>query len=273
MLTDAPSARYMKLALLVEYDGTRYHGFQRQAPAHEPTIQGMLEMAVERISQQRVSVLGAGRTDTGVHASGQVVHFQIESRLTLNDWQRALNAVLPADIAVRRIAQVADAFHARYSALSRSYRYRVLMDPWPSPLRERFVHRIAYPLDAEAMNAACAALLGEHDFRAFGRSPRGPEASCTRVMLEASCKRDEEAALVSFDFTANGFLNGMVRRLVGTLLLVGQGQLEVAEFAQILESRNEAHPGAAAPACGLCLTQVSYPTGMVNWDKEELERG
>ncbi len=119
----------MKFALLVEYDGTRYHGFQRQAPAHEPTIQGMLETAVERISQQRVSVLGAGRTDTGVHASGQVVHFQVESRLRPNDWQRALNAVLPADIAVRRIAQVADAFHARYSARSRSYRYDVLADP------------------------------------------------------------------------------------------------------------------------------------------------
>lgn len=263
----------MKLALLVEYDGTRYHGFQRQAPEHEPTIQGMLETAVERISQQRVSVLGAGRTDTGVHASGQIAHVQVESRLTLNDWQRALNAVLPVDIAVRRIAQVADEFHARYSALSRSYRYSVLVDPWPLPLRERFVYRVARRLDVEAMNAACAALPGEHDFRAFGRSPRGPDASCVRVMLEASCKRNEQTAVISFNFTANGFLNGMVRRLVGTLLLVGQGQLGAAEFVQILESRNEAHPGAAAPACGLCLTQVSYPTGMVNWDKEELERG
>ena len=260
----------MKLALLVEYDGTRYHGFQRQAPEHEPTIQGMLETAVERISQQRVSVLGAGRTDTGVHASGQIAHVQVESRLTLNDWQRALNAVLPVDIAVRRIAQVADEFHARYSALSRSYRYSVLVDPWPLPLRERFVYRVARRLDVEAMNAACAALPGEHDFRAFGRSPRGPDASCVRVMLEASCKRNEQTAVISFNFTANGFLNGMVRRLVGTLLLVGQGQLGAAEFVQILESRNEAHPGAAAPACGLCLTQVSYPVGMVIWDKEEL---
>jgi tRNA pseudouridine38-40 synthase len=262
----APSAVSMKFALLVEYDGTRYHGFQRQAPAHEPTIQGMLETAVERISQQRVSVLGAGRTDTGVHASGQVVHFQVESRLRPNDWQRALNAVLPADIAVRRIAQVTDAFHARYSARSRSYRYDVLADPWPSPLRERFVHRIAYPLNVEAMGAACAALLGEHDFRAFGRSPRGPDASCVRVMLEAGCQSDEQAALISFTFTANGFLNGMVRRLVGTLLLVGQGQLGVTEFVRILESRNDAHPGAAVPACGLCLTQVSYPAGMVIWE-------
>ncbi|HEU5200247.1 MAG TPA: tRNA pseudouridine(38-40) synthase TruA [Ktedonobacterales bacterium] len=259
----------MKLALLVEYDGTVYHGFQRQAPAHEPTIQGMLETAVERISQQRVAVLGAGRTDTGVHASGQVVHFQVESRLRPHDWQRALNAVLPADIAVRRIAPVADAFHARYSALARSYRYDVLANPWPSPLRERFVHRVAYPLDVEMMDAGCAALLGEHDFRAFGRSPRGPDASCVRVMLEASCQRDERAALISFTFTANGFLNGMVRRLVGTLLLVGQGQLGVTEFVRILESRNDAHPGAAAPACGLCLTQVSYPAGMVIWDDME----
>jgi tRNA pseudouridine38-40 synthase len=257
----------MKVALLVEYDGTRYHGFQRQAPTHEPTVQGMLEAAVRRISQQQVAVHGAGRTDSGVHASGQVVHFQIESRLTPNDWQRALNAVLPGDIAVRRIALVADDFHARYSALWRSYRYRVLIDPWPSPLSERFVYRVARPLDVVGMDAACAALLGEHDFRAFGRSPYGPLSSCVRVMQEARCQFGESDGLIFFDFTANGFLSGMVRRLVGTLLLVGQGQLDAAGFAQILASRNDAHPGAAAPACGLCLTQVTYPKEALAWSE------
>ncbi len=259
----------MKMALLVEYDGTAYHGFQRQAPEREPTVQGMLEAAVERISQQRAAVIGAGRTDSGVHASGQVAHVQVQSRLSLADWQRALNAVLPADIAVRRVAQVADDFHARFSALTRSYRYTVLNDRWPSPLRERFMYRVAPPLNLAALDRACALLVGEHDFGAFGRSPRderaAPRHSCVRLMLEARCQAGTEPELIYFDFTANGFLTGMVRRLVGTLLLVGWGQLKHEEFAQILASRNEVHPGASVPACGLCLMGVTYPPGVVVW--------
>jgi tRNA pseudouridine38-40 synthase len=266
----------MKIALLVEYDGTSYHGFQRQAPEREPSVQGMLEAAVERIGQQHVAVIGAGRTDSGVHASGQVAHFQVESRLKPEDWQRALNAVLPGDIAVRRVAQVADDFHARYSALARSYRYTVLHDRWPSPLRERYAYRVVQALDVEALNRACAVLLGEHDFRAFGRSPHDSQSatqhSCVRLMLEAGCQADKESTdkesrIVYFGFTANGFLTGMVRRLVGTLLLVGWGQLDVDGFAQILASKHEAHPGASVPACGLCLTHVAYPPGVVAWSE------
>lgn len=261
----------MKIALLVEYDGTGYHGFQRQAPEREPTVQGVLEAAVSRISQQRVPVIGAGRTDSGVHASGQVTHFQVESRLESGDWQRALNAVLPADVAVRRVARVPDDFHARYSAQARSYRYTVLNDRWPSPLRERYLYRMSESLDVAALDAACATLVGEHDFRAFGRSPRDSQSagehSCVRLMLAAGCRGDAESGLIFFDFTANGFLTGMVRRLVGTLLLVGKRQLDVAGFAQILASRDEAHPGAAVPACGLCLTQVAYPPGLLVWSE------
>ncbi len=261
----------MKLALLIEYDGTGYHGYQRQSPEREPTIQGVLEAAVTRISQQYVPVIGAGRTDSGVHASGQVAHMRVESRLSPNDWQRALNAVLPGDVAVRRVARVADDFHARYSALTRSYRYTVLPDRWPSPLRERFMYRVSEGLDVAAMDGACTTLLGEHDFRAFGRSPRdsqsGEQHSCVRLMLAAGCQSDAETGLIYFDFTANGFLTGMVRRLVGTLLLVGRGQLDVDDFARILASRDEAHPGASVPGCGLCLTQVTYPTGMLVWSE------
>lgn len=261
----------MKLALLIEYDGTGYHGFQRQAPEREPTIQGVLEAAVTRISQQVVPVIGAGRTDSGVHASGQVAHVQVESRLGLGDWQRALNAVLPGDVAVRKVARVRDDFHARFSALTRSYRYTVLQDRWPSPLRERSMYRVSEPLDVAALDRACATLLGEHDFRAFGRSPRdnrsGEQHSCVRLMLAAGCRSGAESGLIYFDFTANGFLTGMVRRLVGTLLLVGKGQLDVDDFARILASRDEAHPGASVPACGLCLTQVTYPPEMLVWNE------
>jgi tRNA pseudouridine38-40 synthase len=261
----------MKLALLVEYDGTGYHGFQRQAPEREPTVQGMLEAAVTRICQRYVPVIGAGRTDSGAHASGQVAHFQVDSPLKPEDWHRALNAVLPADIAVRRVAQVRDDFHARYSALSRSYRYTVLNDRWPSPLRERYMYRVSEPLDVAALDRACAALLGEHDFRAFGRSPRDSRSarghSCVRLMLAAGCRGDEGSGLIFFDFTANGFLTGMIRRLVGTLLLVGKGHLEVDGFAQILASAHEAHPGASVPACGLCLTHVAYPPETLLWSE------
>jgi tRNA pseudouridine38-40 synthase len=261
----------MKLALLVEYDGTRYHGFQRQSAEREPSVQGVLEAAVARISQQQTAVIGAGRTDSGVHALGQVAHVQVESRLTPHDWQRALNAVLPDDVAVRKVAQARDDFHARYSALARSYRYTVLQDRWPSPLSERYVYRVSEPLDVVALDQACAALIGEHDFRAFGRSPRDSretgQHSCVRLMLAAGCRSEAGSDLIFFDFTANGFLTGMVRRLVGTLLLVGKGQLDVAGFAQILASRDEAHPGASVPACGLCLTRVDYPPEMLHWSE------
>ena len=259
----------MKLALLVEYDGTGYHGFQRQSPEHEPTIQGMLEAAVARISQQQRPVIGAGRTDSGVHASGQVAHVEVESRLGVSDWLRALNAVLPEALAIRCVVQVADAFHARYSALARSYRYTILNDRLRSPLRERYAYRVPEALDARLLDRACSVLLGEHDFRAFGRSPRESaepgEHSCVRSLLHARCQRDEQSGLIFFDFTANAFLTGMVRRLVGTLLLVGWGRLDVAGFAQILARKDAAHPGASVPACGLCLTHVSYPPDLLAW--------
>ncbi len=264
----------MKLALLVEYDGTGYHGFQRQAPEREPTIQGMLERAVAQIGQQPRTVIGAGRTDSGVHASGQVAHVEVGERLQPGEWVRALNAVLPAAIAIRGATQVEEHFHARYSALSRTYRYTVLYDRLPAPLCERYAYRVEQPLDGGALNQACGLLLGEHDFSAFGRSPRdsadGGRHSCVRNMLTARCHPGAQSQatpgdLLLFEFTANGFLKGMVRRLVGTLLLVGWGRMSVEGFAQILASHNETHPGASVPACGLCLTEVTYPPEILAW--------
>lgn len=265
----------MKLALLVEYDGTGYHGFQRQAPEREPTIQGALERAVAQIGQQPRTVIGAGRTDSGVHASGQVAHVEVGERLQPGEWVRALNAVLPAAIAVRGAAQVEARFHARYSALSRTYRYTVLQDRLPAPLRERYAYRVEQSLDGETLNQACRLLVGEHDFSAFGRSPRdsadGGRHSCVRNMLTARChfgaqnSQASQGSVLRFEFTANGFLKGMVRRLVGTLLLVGWGRMNVDGFAQILASRNEAHPGASVPACGLCLTEVTYSPEVLAW--------
>lgn len=274
----------MNFAALVEYDGTRFAGFQRQSVEKGPTVQGAIEAALERIAGEAIGIEAAGRTDSGVHATGQVINFHPPSRLDPRGgrgldaiaWRRALNAMLPADVAVRVVRPVGEDFRARWSASSRSYCYRILRAPTRAPLRERYVWRVSHRLDVAAMDAAAALLLGEHDFGAFGSSPRdqrdtGYRGHTLRTMIDARC-RWRPAALeggepdeVECLFTANAFLTGMVRRLVGTLALVGTGRLSVAEFRDILEARDKRHSGAAAPAHGLCLTLVEYPAGMVEW--------
>ena len=273
----------MNVAALVEYDGTRFAGFQRQAPDKGPTVQGAIEAAISRIVGTEVGIKAAGRTDSGVHATGQVVNFHVPERLDETGWQRALNAVLPADVSVRAICRVGDDFHARRSALSRSYRYVILCDIYRTPLRERFAWRVAERLDVAAMHAGAELLLGEHDFGSFGSAPQNQHAGdgyrghTVRVMLAASCRwiAGERGMIdiIECRFTANAFLAGMVRRLVGTLALVGKGRLGVADFQCILAAAEKSHPGPAAPARGLCLTGVEYPAGAVAWETDRLARG
>ncbi len=256
----------MNIACGIEYDGTDYHGFQRQPDAHGLTVQGVLETAVQGIAGEMSVIHGAGRTDAGVHASGQVVHFRTSSVLTPQVWQRALNASLPNSVVVRWTKEMPDRFHARFSARSRSYRYTVWNDSAPTALMARYSYYRPMALDVARMQEACGRLLGRKDFGAFGRSPDetnpmrpGPH-SCVRTMLEARCTRStENASSIYYDFTADGFLTGMVRRMVGTLLLVGQGRLCLDEFEQIVQRAQKSHPGAAAPAHGLCLVRVEYP--------------
>ena len=255
----------MNIACGIEFDGTDYHGFQRQREDHGPTVQGTLETAFIRISGQFSVVHGAGRTDAGVHASGQVMHFRTASSLTHQVWQRALNAVLPTSIAVRWTTEVPDEFHARFSALSRSYRYTIWNDSAPTALLARYSYHYPRALDVDLMQEACQALLGRKDFGAFGRSPdetnppkTGPH-SCDRTMMEARCTRHESRGLIYCDFTADAFLTGMVRRIVGTLLLVGQKRLCLDEFRTIVQRVEKTHPGSAAPSYGLCLVRVEYP--------------
>ncbi len=256
----------MNIACGIEYDGTEYHGFQRQAERHGPTVQGMLEGAIERIGGTFMVVNGAGRTDAGVHATGQVIHFQSNASLTLDVWRRALNALLPKTIAVCWVREVPERFHARFSALSRSYRYTIWNDPAPTALLARFSYHCPHALDANLMHEACHSLVGCKDFGAFGRSPQGKMPTkpglhhCIRNMLEARCIRDEaQEELIYCDFRANAFLTGQVRRMVGTLLLVGQKRLSLEEFAAIVQRAEKVHPGSAAPPHGLCLVRVRYP--------------
>jgi tRNA pseudouridine38-40 synthase len=252
-----------KLACGIEYDGTDYRGFQRQPEIHGQTIQGTLEAAIERVSGAFSVVYGAGRTDAGVHASGQVIHFSTASHLSPQIWQRALNALIPASLAVRWVREVPEEFHARYSARSRSYRYTILNDAAPAALMARYSYFRPQELDIDLMQAACRLLPGRKDFGAFGSSPDernplkpGPH-SCVRTMLQAECLRQD--ALIFCDFTADAFLTGQVRRMVGTLLLVGQKRLSLDEFARIVQQARKTHPGSAAPPHGLCLVRVSYP--------------
>lgn len=255
-----------RIACGIEYDGTDYAGFQRQSVARGPTVQGTLEAAIARISGETSTVYGAGRTDAGVHASGQVIHFNTQAQHAPQVWFRAMNAVLPNTIAVRWALEASDSFHARYSARSRSYRYTIWNDPAPKPLHHRYSYYRPQPLDSTLMQEACQLLLGCKNFGAFGRSPDetnpkkpGPH-SCIRTVSEARCVRDQaEQALIYCDFTADAFLTGMVRRMVGTLVLVGQQRLTLAEFQTIVQRADKTHPGSAAPAHGLCLVRVDYP--------------
>jgi len=253
----------MNIVCGIEYDGTDYHGFQRQSGDHGPTVQGAIEIAIARISAEKSVLYGAGRTDAGVHASGQVVNFHTSSRLGPQVWVRALNAVLPNDIAVRWAKEAPERFHARFSALSRSYRYSIWNDAAPAALRARYSYHRPQALSVDSMHKACQLLLGRKDFGAFGHSPDETNARkpgphhCIGTMLEASFTRHN--ALVYCDFTADAFLTGMVRRIVGTLLLVGQNRMDLDEFAAIVQRADKTHPGSAAPSHGLCLVHVTYP--------------
>jgi tRNA pseudouridine38-40 synthase len=238
----------------VEYDGTDYHGFQLQPK--RATIQGELERALERVTQQIVRVNGAGRTDAGVHARGQVVSFQSSWRHPLDDLHRALNAVLPVDIAIRDLALADERFHARFSARSRTYVYTVYNNAVRSPLLARFAYHVPSPLDVEAMTEAASALVGCQDVAAFGQPPVGTQT--VRCVYQAEWRPVSRAGLIEFEIEANAFLRGMVRRIVGSLLQVGSGIKTRDEFVALLASRDLARCGVRAPACGLCLERVSY---------------
>jgi len=241
----------------VEYDGSDYHGFQVQPGT--PTIQGALEAALAEITQgcdegAPVRVVGAGRTDAGVHAVGQVIHFDSLWSRSTAELQRAVNALLPPDIAVRDLAVAPDGFHARYSAGSRQYVYSVLNHEARSPLRERYSYRVPGEIDIAAMNKAASYAIGTHDFATFGQPPSG--SITVRTLYRADWTREGDE--IGFVVVANAYLRRMVRRLVGTLLWVGQGTVSSTEFEDILLKGDIGRSAPSVPACGLCLAKVNY---------------
>jgi tRNA pseudouridine38-40 synthase len=245
-----------RLRITLEYDGSEFSGFQLQPNGR--SVQGVLEAAIAEITREERRIYPAGRTDAGVHARGQVAHFDTGTRLTPADLQRALNAVLPRDVAAVALAEAPPDFDARRDARAKLYVYRILNRPEPSPLRARMTLHVRAPLDIAAMAEAALPLVGTHDFSAFRGAPGGapedenPRRTLHRVALEASA---DEVAIVA---EGRSFLRHMVRNVAGTLIEVGQGRRAAREVAEILASRDRSRAGATAAAHGLCLEAVTY---------------
>jgi len=253
-------ARYRAL---VEYDGTDFAGFQ--VNPGKRTVQGVLEAALAHLDdgvERRVD--GAGRTDAGVHASGQVIGFTYAGRLAATELGRALDTLLPADVAVRDVRRAPDGFNPRFAARYREYRYTVWNGP-RSPLHERTALWLRAPLDTAAMARAGSAFIGRHDFRAFGVAGR----TSVRTVMAVRVRR--EGRLVTIDVRADAFLRGMVRRMVAVLLEVGLGKMEETAVRSALAGPGPAFDGAAAPAKGLCLRRVALgrQPGEPNGEHEE----
>ncbi len=244
----------MRIAMGVEYDGTEFNGWQRQS--HGRSVQTELEKAISAVADAPLEAVCAGRTDAGVHATGQVVHFDSPVERRPRSWLLGTNSNLPKDVSVSWVATVAGDFHARFSAVRRSYRYLILNRPVRSALHR---HRACWehrPLDASLMREAAALLIGEHDFSAFraaGCQSRSPVREVTRIEIA------RQGEWIAMDVTANAFLQHMVRNMAGLLITIGSGEKEPGWAAEVLEGRDRTRSAFAAPAAGLTLIAVDYP--------------
>jgi tRNA pseudouridine38-40 synthase len=259
------------LKLILAYDGTDFAGWQVQPDA--PTIQGTLVQVIGRLTGENVLPQGSGRTDAGVHARAQVASFATASPIPVENFQKAMNEMLPASIRVLGVEEVAADFHARKSARGKTYRYRVYRQSICPPFVARWVWHYPYPLDEEKMVRAAEEVSGTHDFTSFAAvDPERREASAearddgaeagtngrsnVREVFSSNWERQGEEFI--YTVRGNGFLHHMVRNLVGTFLLVGKGTLQVEDIGRILKARSRSSAGATAPASGLCLVNVDY---------------
>ncbi|MBL8093974.1 MAG: tRNA pseudouridine(38-40) synthase TruA [Anaerolineales bacterium] len=244
----------MRYRATVEYDGTDFEGFQRQAAGHR-TVQGELEGALGRIGWRGTSLMAAGRTDSGVHGRGQVIAFDHDWRHTPDALVRALNAQLPADVSVRGVVEAEADFHPRYWARARTYVYTVYQGPQRAALRDRYAWHVVEPLDAAALAVACLGLIGRHDFATFGTDP-DEGTNTVRTVQRAEWVAAGETW--RFWIQADAFLFRMVRSVVGALVRVGTGVLTTERFLALIEARDRSQCPPLAPARGLCLDEVLY---------------
>lgn len=243
----------VRYKVIMAYDGTAFSGMQRQANSR--SVQAVVEAALRPLGWQERSILAAGRTDAGVHASGQVVAFDLAWKHSPDTLQAALNAGLPADVVAKEVGVAAEGFHPRYDAKARRYEYRLFCQPQRDPLRGRFAWRVWPAVKLTAMKAAARVLRGEHDFAAFGSPPKKGGSTIRRV-LQAEWLRVSEDEFV-FEVSANAFLYHMVRRMVGLQVKIGQGQAEAKTIRQALDGK-AGKVRELAPPHGLCLVAVEY---------------
>ena len=263
---------HRNIRLTVSYDGTNYVGWQVQP--NGISVQSVVGEAIRRLTGDEVNLIGASRTDSGVHALGQVANFRTESSIPCEKMRAGLQHFMPSDVAVRAVEDVADDFHATYSATRKRYRYLIDNTRVPDPFLEKYAWRISTPLDVDAMHAAAQALVGTHDFRSF-ESQWPNKATSVRTVLEATVGRcagwnvwTQPGALaktgagderfVYFEIAADGFLYNMVRAIMGTLVKVGIGSWPVGDVRRILEAQDRSQAGETAPPHGLYLVQVTY---------------
>lgn len=255
---------FRTIKLTIEYDGTRYAGWQIQP--HRTTVQGTIQDALRRITQEKVDLIGASRTDAGVHAMAQAAHFRTKSRMPIARMETSLNGLLPGDISINKVTQVASGFHAQNDAKKKEYRYLIWNHRARSALLKDRVWHIWTPLNLAAMRKAARLLVGRHDFSAF-RASRSDTRTSVRTIYEIKiCKGApwrapiwaQQAAPLQIAVTGNGFLKYMVRNIVGTLADVGRGRIGPDKVREILRSKDRKKAGATAPASGLYLVRVEY---------------
>ncbi len=244
----------MNFKIVIEYDGTHYHGWQRQK--NDRTIQQEIENALTTMTGSRVTLNGSGRTDAGVHALGQVANFLCETDLSAAAFQKGLNSILPDDIVIRDCRRIDESFHARYDAKSKIYRYQILNGRVPPAIGRQYVWFIRRRLDTAAMRSANSHLVGTHDFKSF-EGTGSPRPHTTRTIMTADWNEPKDGSLI-FQIEADGFLRYMVRNIVGTLVDIGLGKITPAKFSDILASKNRRNASATAPAHGLFLLEVKY---------------
>jgi tRNA pseudouridine38-40 synthase len=262
-ITESTPTRNWKLVLA--YDGTDFRGWQVQP--HQPTVQGEFANAIERITGEHILPQGSGRTDAGVHALGQVASFAIEAPIPEANLHRALNRTLPGSIRILSAEIVPPEFHARHSAVRKTYEYRIYRAEICPPTLARYVYALNWPLDLEAISEAASHVIGEHDFTSFAatdpdattRDRPEAEPDYIRAIYESTWRK--EGDLLLYRVTGSGFLHHMVRNLVGTFLEAGRGAISAASIPAILAARSRSAAGPTAPAHGLFLAHVEYPPG------------
>jgi len=245
-----------RMKCILSYDGTNFSGFQIQP--RKRTVHGEIEKALKKIHKGRaIRIQASGRTDSGVHAKGQTIHFDTDYRIPLTNWKQALNTLLPKDMYVHQVKVVPTDFHVRYDVIKKEYRYYIWNEQERDVLKQNYYYQFPYPLQIEKMQAACVYLQGEHDFTTFSSAKSTIKGSKIRTLSHISCEQNGNE--IEFILRGDGFLYHMVRIIIGCLVDIGQGKREASDIPALLQRKDRQLLGETVPAQGLYLWEVNYP--------------